>query len=745
MPYRRTEETMTTMASNPWKLCTLLALAAAGLSRGCDCSDDPFSPLKPWSCEEEGRRPGPDDQACGNARRFLKGECQPLRCDAGEQPPGCCPGMICTQGGECLVPPSRLTLCENDFACDEGQLCLSRPLINPNAKTCGFPPLGPGGACPEGSRPFNGRCVGGTTPPCGGDCPPQTVCNIDTNRCEDPPSLPATDHGCRSECGEAQLLVYADPDLMLWDQCCEIGCACATLPPLLPGRWGRYSDLVASDEGLYVSAYDGTYGDLVMGLHGSPDAPLLRLDYVDGLPSGGTVVADPAGPRGGRDGPGPDVGTYTAIALQDGEPRIVYYDRDGANLKYAAYDSLHQSWVVGLIDDGRDVTGLDTGDVGRFTSLVIDDAGIAHVTYYAHRVLRDGALVTGPMYARATGPAPLLYEDWERLPIETVSSCNGLCAPGQLCALVADAPTCVAPRDDCAAACACDEACVEVGAAPVCRRQLPIALVEPCDGSCPTDFACVADPASGTICLPLRSGACSSCDADELCVDDGAGNAVCRTETPYSSITGLPDGVGLFTSVAIFDGRIVVVYYDRLLRQLRGARANFGLSESLADFTAGPLPVGCGPGADTGQWASLAVSPEGDTLGVAYQADGGESLWYYSGTDLSGGTTEPVDDGLRPVRLDLVGAGADLAFDTNRDQPLIAYADQTTNDLLLARRTSGTWQTHLLLTDGAHGSFASVALSGRTAWVSAYQRLRDQRDRDQSRLVIVVVDLDALP
>jgi hypothetical protein len=254
----------------------------------------------------------------------------------------------------------------------------------------------------------------------------------------------------------------------------------------------------------------------------------------------------------------------------------------------------------------------------------------------------------------------------------------------------------------------------------------------------------VADLPNGTICLADSNG-CTGCTEEEICVNDGA-EEVCRRPTPFSSVSGLPEGVGLFTSLAIYGERPTLVYHDRLLRQLRGAVAEFRFDEAtLAGFSSGPLPVGCDAGSDNGRFASLAVAPDGASLGVAYQGDAGSSLRLYRGTDLTSGIAEVVDDGLRPAGRNLVGGSAALAFAATADEPLIAYADQTENDLLLASRSGNTWKVTSLLSDGAYGSFARIVVDGRTAWLSTYLRERNDRDRDVSRLVITVVDLDQLP
>jgi hypothetical protein len=629
-------------------------------------------------------------------------------------------------------------------ACDalDSECAWTDNQCQPLAKICGFESVDATGQCDSGSHPFNGRCIDPSEPPCGGSCPSGSVCNIDVNVCEEPPVLPNSDHGCDATCGPAEILVYADPDTMLWSSCCAVACECLMLPPLSAGTWGRYSDLAWDRGQLYASGYDTTYGDLVVGTYGRASGQLETLVYVDGVDEAAEVVADPTGFRGGTAAPGPNVGTHTTLAAHNGSLRVAYHDLDGKNLRFASNRS--GEWQVGLIDDGRDATGADTGDVGQFVSMVVDDTGIAHVTYYAHRVVAGGTAVTGARYARALTPDPLVYEDWERVWIDAISSCDESCAGTDRCVLDDGGPGCASPRDDCDTACACDQSCVDIGGNATCRRTLPASLEEPCGGSCASDSSCVADLPSGTICL-ADSDTCTGCTEEEVCVNDGTAD-VCRRPTPFSSVSGLPEGVGLFTSLAIYGERPTLVYYDSLLRQLRGAVAEFRFDEAtLAGFVSGTLPVGCDVGSDNGRFASLAVAPDGASLGVAYQGDAGNSLWLYHGTDLTSGVAEVVDDGLRPAGPNLVGGSAALAFATAADEPLIAYANQTENDLLLASRSGDTWQITPLRSDGVYGSFARIVVDGRTAWLSTYLRERDDRGRDVSRLVITVVDLDQLP
>jgi hypothetical protein len=85
-----------------------------------------------------------------------------------------------------------------------------------------------------------------------------------------------------------------------------------------------------------------------------------------------------------------DVGRYSSIAVDDQTvPRIVYYDATRGDLKYAVkraadWDS---SWVLSVVDSA--------GDVGRYASLAVDAAGKEHVSYYdaAHGDLRHAVHV----------------------------------------------------------------------------------------------------------------------------------------------------------------------------------------------------------------------------------------------------------------------------------------------------------------------------------------------------------------
>lgn len=704
-------------------------IAGVATVQGCQCGDDTKGPFKEWSCEVVGRRPGPNDVPCGGSERFVRGTCEPARCDIDSS--GCCPGMICNAGGACQVPPSRFTPCTSDTNCDVGQHCLDRPEVNKQSKTCGYLPVTTSGECPDGGQPFNQRCV--EIAPCQGGCSGNQVCNIDTNTCEDPP---VDAPGCDTTCPASQLLVYSNPDSMLFAGCCAPSCECLTLPPLQPGVWGKYSDAVLGPTHLYVSAYNVTYGDLVVSTHGKLSGESQKLEFIDGFPSTGPVVADPNGPRGGRSAPDINVGEGTSIALQNNELRVAYYDSDHGNLKYAAYDAASQSWAVSVVDDGNlGVAGDDTGDVGRYVSLLIDNGGLAHIAYYGHRFDNAGVRSTGVLYARALNTFPSTTADWEHAVVESLPSCDFACASTQQCVWHNNTPTCLESRNDCATNCACDQSCVSVSGLSECRRTLPQSLSIPCGGECTATSSCVADTPSGSVCLP---NATCTCATGETCVDEG-GTVGCRRTVEIPDIGGLPQGLGLFVGLRLHNNTPALAYYDNMTGHLRGALANFAFNAPMTTFNTAAIV--CSSGDDVGQHLSFDAQPAG-AIGIAYQENNGAELWYYGGPDLFSGSRELIDDGVRNDGIHRVGAYSSLRFADNGEL-YVVYADNTGNDLLAAFKRTTFWEKNAtpLLFGGAYGDFAKLTLTGTIGYVTTYQRARDQFDNDRSHLVLQIISL----
>lgn len=687
----------------------LVALALAFSSLACGNDSVGVADRPSFVCGEIGRRPVAEDVPCGDGERFVQGECAPIRCDAGDA--GCCPGTFCTGGGVCQIPASRVTTCQDDGFCatDVGERCLTRRRVDGESRTCGFPPVADDGTCTGTSKPFNGRCV--RLAPCGGGCAAGQVCNVDLNFCE-----PAPEFGsCQASCDVDEVLVYADPDTMIFEQCCAVDCQCEPIPGLPEGAVGRFSDSEWVGDELLVSAYDEVYGDLVLSRFSAHDGSLAAQEYVDGVPASGPIVANPNGIRGGTDEAGADVGQHTSLAIVNGQPWIVYLDIDNASLSLARR-SADGSWSLSTIDDGS-----DWGDqpIGGYSSLAIDSAGIAHVSYFVSRIDAAGVEVSSPIYARALSSAPHGVTDWERALIEPVPSCRGLCADDETC--VRDSggeATCAATRSDCSSPCACGMSCVDVAAAATCAETLPADLRDRCERSCSDTEACVSLLGIGSTCLPLDSDGCGDCGPGATCVDID-GNSECRG-LGAPPVGGVPVGNGLFTTLLIDNGTPVVSFHDSSRGQLRVARAAFGASDPIGSFAA--EPVACENGKSRGLHAAMISTTAG--FAIVFQEGDGDALLLYESEDFSSGTLTVLDDGTRDggsVRL--VGAGAEAA--QLGEKLVVIYADQTNNDLISVVRNGSELTRGPVFSAGAFGNSPTLAVQGAELRVSDYQRDRD--------------------
>ena len=519
-------------------LLILLLLAPMG---ACSCDEDAIVPVGPGRCEP--------DYVCEQGFTYRLGECRVARCASDED---CCPGQRCSAGAGLCVDP--WVACVDDGECEAGRRCLDFR----GGRYCAFPnasgetnPLGTQSCastadCPPRATCLGTRCV--VEAPCEGGCPDGQICDVDSDRCFAFPCPP---------CDAGQIAVVADPDTMSSAACCAVECACATLPPLPEGQLGWHASLAASPDRAFVAAYDATYGDLVVA---ELDAEGRRLSVasVDGFPADGPVVADPAGRRGGRRAPGPDVGEYASLARgPDGALHVGYYDRTEGRLKYARRDPAG-AWLSYPIDDD--------GDVGRFTTLALDRAGVPHVAYMVVQTASGDR--TGLRFAAASGPTPSSGREWRIQDVELVDRprppCGGRCPIGQVCAELGPEPACAREATDCPVACGDAQACVEGPAGPEC---------------------------AGVV--------------DVLELDD------------------LPLGTGLFASLSIDrDGRVRIAYHDRIAGALRLAEA---LEGPDAGFELRTLDGG--EGRDVGAHASLAHRPDG-RWGVAYVDRGRDDLLY---------------------------------------------------------------------------------------------------------------------
>lgn len=374
-----------------------LALAATvGCGDSC-CTDDVVTSTGQPQCNLDTR--------CEDGYDFRFGGCVLGGCADDTE---CCPGTRCRLDLNLCFP----ILLDSEYACetssdcqDPAQRCIATTIGERDPiNTCVYELCAGDAECGFGRACYEGRCV--ASAPCGGSCPEGTACDVITGRCA---SFPAKSRGCDAACGEAQLKVFTDPPSMNGERCCALECECAGLPPIVPTRFGRDSRVVFTSDEVLVSAYDSQYGDLVLARY-KADGGFSRLDYVDGVPAGGAVVADPRGARGGIAEPGPNVGTHTSIAADAaGLARIAYHDEDGRSLK-VALEQPDGSFTSHFVDGGD-----GEARMGQFTDIVVDASGIITVSYFAHNAALAGfpGTSSGIKIARSRTPVPASAGDWD--------------------------------------------------------------------------------------------------------------------------------------------------------------------------------------------------------------------------------------------------------------------------------------------------------------------------------------------
>jgi len=627
-------------------------MAAVG---GCDCGDNLLKIPAP-TCDKA--------TVCAGNQAYRYGKCISSYCEGDAE---CCPGTFCSLAQHtCLANSVKIEYeCRSDRDCfdrfqDRGQRCQANGATD--SGTCGYQACPDGTPCPEGTSCFKGWCIAAA--PCSGVCPAGQVCEVGSNACH-PVSNQA---GCDQSCPLGQVLVVESPDVMVGDICCPVQCVCVALPSLQPGVYGRFSSTVLTASDVLVSAYDETYGDLVL-VRASARGVVQSVEYVDGVPPLGTTGGDMNGPRHGLTDPGPNVGQYTSLVLDSlGQPRIAYYDVDNGDLRLALWDAASASWTRYLVDNDH--------DAGRYASLIVDQNDKLRVSYFVSGLSRNGHAATALRVASSRVAAPAAASDWQIADVEVAEV-----------------------RDPCNDACTASQTCVLVSGAPACR---------------PT------------------SNACSDCATNQRCVTVGTA-ASCLAVMP-PDLHGLPRGVGLFSSLAHTPGGDVVVYYDAIRGDLKGALVT----------TAPQTPVVIdGDGlnghrnGDLGRFCTIAYDAANSVINVAYEDTSSHSLRMFRGPDFARGNYEVIESGgASPPGVSRL---TDVALSCADGKVYAAYQDATAADLVLAvRETNGAWHSQRLLSDGAYGFESSIAVGSGNVFISSLVPQLDSRRQLASRLIVFV-------
>lgn len=215
---------------------------------------------------------------------------------------------------------------------------------------------------------------------------------------------------------------------------CTPGCSnCVLPPPLSPGLLATHLDMVAKADGtvLFAGYSAGAlpgrkYGDLVFGEWNSATSS-VDWQILDGLPTGGAIVGDPNGWRGGVAAGGPDVGKYTSMAMNGDDVYIAYYDATAGALKLAIRAS--GVWSTQVVDDD--------GDCGAHASITLSADGAPVIAY---QCINPPAAVPGrptsqALVAMAASASPSTGDDWDIRILQTKDTpCRASsCATGNVC------------------------------------------------------------------------------------------------------------------------------------------------------------------------------------------------------------------------------------------------------------------------------------------------------------------------
>ena len=501
----------------------------------------------------------------------------------------CCPGQVCNLGAIC---EDRYDLCEADADCAvKGQRCQDRQINGSTQTVCTFDRCDTSGGCPEGLDCFGGYCVGEN--PCKGSCAAGSACAPSNNTCH-------PNAGCDVSCGPGYLATFTDPDNV--DNGCkllDVACECAPLPPLRVADLGRHSGVAhLASGGVAVSAFDGDFQDLVV-ITFDAAGKKTGANWVDGLPTGGTPVADPNGPRAGISDAGPAVGRYTSVAAAaDGTLHVAYYDIDNGDLKYARGSG--ETWAIHTVDSA--------GDTGLYTSIALDAGGAPWIAYFQKAGADPDAGVTAARLAQASSATPGAASDWAFVDLATATlpppPCGGGCGAGEVCASIGGAP----------AACA------------------------------PESAGCAA----------------GACGTGEVCVTTG-GSAACADEVSLTGLDGLPSGTGLFCDLTFQGAEAAVAFYDAQAGALKvslgasPAGASAGTIHTLgaaATVDTGRFPSIAGVGG--GKYGVIFEDPSADDLAWAEV----DSTGFIASGVVDDGIRDPSTSG-----TNLVGADASLVFD----------------------------------------------------------------------------------
>ncbi len=253
-----------------------------------------------------------------------------------------------------------------------------------------------------------------------------------------------------------------------------------------------------------------------------------------------------------------------------------------------------------------------------------------------------------------------------------------------------------------------------------------------------TTLAGVTGAATGVKLARSRTPTPSSAADWELFVLDArpfVADATLREEPPE-----LPRGRGLHTALVLDGAAALVAYYDGSDGDVRVASfAGASVAVSVVDGDA----QGGRVGGDVGRYPAIGVT-DGNLL-VVYEDTARHAVRFWKGPkDTPGiGGAFGVADQLRNDNRSgshFLGAGGRMS--TEGARPVYVSQDASTLDLRFATFDGSAWAPQTVLTDGANGFYADVAVSAGKAFVCSVVAELDARGKERSRLRL---DIQTLP
>jgi hypothetical protein len=248
----------------------------------------------------------------------------------------------------------------------------------------------------------------------------------------------------------------------------KYSCEAPDCEALLPGLAGAYTSVAVSGKDIWVAGYgeadwsnDMSWGDLLVGKW-DEETQAVAWAAIDGVPEEpeiDEVAYDKEGFRGGQTEAGDDVGTWTSIAINDGNPAVAYYDRTNKALKFAQFDG--EKWTISTVEQK------EKSDRGKYAKLLFV-GGKPSIAYLAIEAGGASGKITSKVRI-ATGnaavPTSWAFED---AVVDTDTPCrDAYCAAGSKC--LAATAACTPTIKGCAEECAAGTACVSKEGTPSCE------------------------------------------------------------------------------------------------------------------------------------------------------------------------------------------------------------------------------------------------------------------------------------